>query len=249
MRPLLLLFLILLSRPFAHAQDYRTPPGGGAPTKVEPVDMSKYFKQPNAPATSAPKNGTESIGPRAELYLFPYWTQGVLRPYTGAPQRAWLKYNAVDRQLIYRTFVGEVEVVKVVDTDLLREFSVGDSLRGQRLTFRRYLNARVAKPALRKTFFEVHYDAGKTALLCQRTHLVRPLAEQGGALPGTRDVLAYFLKTTDNRLTPVKLGSAPLLTALGSAHAEALAAYARTQQLDLRREADAVRLLAYHDSL
>ena len=245
MRPLHSLMITLLSGQLAHAQDYRTPPGGGAPTKVEPIDMSRYFKQPNA---SAPKNSTEAIGPKAELYLFPHWTQGVLRPYTGAPRRAWLKYNAVDRQLIYRTFVGAIEIIKVVDTDLLREFSVGDSLLGQRLTFRRYLGARVAKPALRKAFFEVHYDAGKTALLCQRTHIVRP-GEPSGGLPGTRDILAYFLKTTDNYLTPVKLGPAPLLAALGSARAEVLAAYVRAQQLDLRREADAVRLLVYHDSL
>jgi len=248
MRLLLLPILALLCGQLAHAQDYRTSPRGGGPAKVEPVDMSKYFKQPNAPASSASSTPKHDAIGRNALYLFPQWTQGVLRPYTGAPQRAWLKYNAVDRQLIYRTFVGEVEIVKVVNTDLLREFSVGDSLRGQRLTFRRYLAARVAKPALRKAFFEVHYDVGKTALLCQRTHIVRA-ADLGGTLPGTRDVLAYFLKTTDNRLTPVKLGSAPFLAALGSAHAEALAAYVRAQQLDLRRETDAVRLLVYHDSL
>ncbi|OGX85760.1 hypothetical protein BEN48_14260 [Hymenobacter glacialis] len=243
-----MLILALLSGQLARAQDYRTPPGGGGPTKVQPVDMSKYFKQPNAPAPSPPKNGTEALGSRAELYLFPRWTQGVLRPYTGAPRREWLKYNAVDHQLIYRTLVGATEVVKVVDTDLLREFSVGDSLLGQRLTFRRYLGARMAKPALRKAFFEVHYDAGKTALLCQRTHVVRA-GEVSHGLPGTRDVLTYFLKTTDNQLTPVKLSPAPFLAALGPAHADALAAYARAQQLDLRRETDAVRLLVYYDSL
>ncbi|MFD1468868.1 hypothetical protein ACFQ48_11595 [Hymenobacter caeli] len=193
----------------------------------------------------APNNGQYAAPPRANAlpagpatggtYLFPYWTQGVLRSYAGPARRAWLKYNVIDRQLVARTAAGGVAVV---NTDNLREFSVGDSAQGLRLTYRRYRDARVPQPKLRTAFFEVHYDAGKTALLCQRT-----------AFPNRESVLQYFLKTSDHLLTPVKLAPRPLLAALGPAHADALAAYTEQQRLNLGRESDVARLLAYDDAL
>lgn len=171
-------------------------------------------------------------------YIFPYWTQGVLRSYDGASRRAWVKYNLLDRQLIARTGAGELAAEHVVNMDTLREFTVGDSARNLRVVYRRYLQARVAKPALRTAFFEVHYDAGRTALLCQRTNF-----------PNRADVLEYYVKTPDNRILPVKLDAEPLLGALGPAHAPALSTYASQQKLNLNREADVVRLLAYCDTL
>ncbi|MBF9142323.1 hypothetical protein [Hymenobacter properus] len=249
MRPFLFLMLALLGSQAALGQDYRTPPGGGAPAKVVPIDVPKYMASGQPQAAPALIGNSKPVIPTSNLYLFPLWTMGVLRPYSGAPTRTWLKYNAVDRQLITYTTVKGVEVVKVVDTDLLREFSVGDSLLGQRLTFRRYLNARVNKPSLRKAFFEVHYDAGRTALLCRRTHMVSLVQADLKTSSTARDVLAYFLKTPDNQIKPVHLAPEPLLAALGPEHADVLAAYAQQQQLDLRREADVVRLLAYCDTL
>lgn len=171
-------------------------------------------------------------------YLFSYWTKGVLRSYIGAPRHAWVKYNLMDRQLITRTTAGELTVEHVVKMDTLREFTIGDSAQNLRVVYRRYLQARVAKPALRTAFFEVHYDAGRTALLCQRTNF-----------SNRADVLEYFVKTTDNRILPVKLDAEPLLGALGPGYAPALAAYARQHRLELSQEADVVRLLAYCDTL
>lgn len=188
--------------------------------------------------TTPPGNQPAKMLGGGTTYLFFYWTKGVLRPYTGAPRRAWVKYNLMDRQLISRTTTGELTVEHVVNMDMLREFTVGDSAQNLQVVYRRYLQARVAKPALRTAFFEVHYDAGRTALLCQRTNF-----------SNRADVLEYFVKTPDNRILPVKLDAEPLLAALGTQHAPALIAYARQHQLELRREADVVRLLTYCDTL
>ena len=57
--------------------------------------------------------------------------------------------------------------------------------------------------------------------------------------------MTYFFKTTNNEILPVALRSEDAL-ALGPAHAEALTTYTHQQQLNLEREADVVRLLAYH---
>lgn len=231
MRLLVLLLAAAAVQTAAFAQDVKPAYKGNPPFDIK---NSQIGNPTSAPPSRAPLAGTAPIA----YYLFPDWTRGVLRPYSGPSSRVWLKYNVMDHQLIKRSFLGETPLVTVVNTDDLHEFSVGDSARGLRLTFRRYLTARVPKANLRTTFFEVHYDAGKTALLCKRL-----------ASPNRDDVLRYYLKTADNLLTPLDLAPRPVLAALGPLHADALVAFARDKQLNLTREADVVRLLLYHDSL
>jgi hypothetical protein len=234
MRSLVLPFALLFCTSALHAQDVKTPYRGNPPYDIGKAIGSQPAPQQNAKQAVQQPNTL----PLAGAYLFPYWTKGILRPYTGRPQRAWLKYNSLDQQLIARTSTGTMEQVSRVDTDTLREFTIGDSAQGLRVTYRRYLNARTPKPSLRTAFFEVHYDAGKSALLCRRL-----------ASPTRPDILHYFFKTSTNELLPLKLGRQPVLAALGPAHASTLAAYVLEQQLNLEREADVVRLLAYFDTL
>ncbi|GAB3328747.1 hypothetical protein GCM10027511_38680 [Hymenobacter humi] len=204
-----------------------------------PAWISENFAKDRAKATSDARNTTKFKLPTAEsYYLFPTWTLGTLQPIAGPVARRWLKYNIIDHQLIERISGDKTNIVNIVNTDNLREFSVGDSARGLRLTYRRYLNVRSTKRALRTAFFEVHYDAGKAALLCQRV-----------AAPNREDVLKYYVKTAQNQLTPVELAPQPVLAALGTEHADALAAYAHQQQLNLTLENDVVRLLAFSDTL
>ena len=234
MRSLALALILLFCTPVLRAQDVKTPYKGNPP-----YDIGKaILNQPVAQKSSSPPAQQLTSIPQSSAYLFPYWTKGILRPYSGRSQRAWLKYNSLDQQLIARTSIGTMEQVRRVNTDTLREFTIGDSARGLRVTYRRYLNARTPKPSLRTAFFEVHYDAGKNALLCRRL-----------ASPTRPDILHYFLKTSTNELLPLKLGRQPVLAALGPAHASTLAAYVLEQQLNLEREADVVRLLVYLDTL
>ena len=114
----------------------------------------------------------------------------------------------------------------------------------QPLTF-----ARVPKPSLRTAFIEVHYDAGKTALLCQRTRaLALPLPRPGG-FNRTEGLRSSYFKTTNTEILPVALQPEKLLAAMCPAHAEALTANTRQQQLNLEQEGDVFRLLAYHNAL
>ena len=191
--------------------------------------------------------------PSAPKYGYPvsYWTRGLLRPYAGPSSRPWLLYDAIDLQLYTRSSDGDR--VEVVRTDGLREFSVGDSLLGSRRTYRRYLNARLADPTLRTAFFEVRYDLGGSALLCQRNILVMDPHTLQNVRKGTTRAPAriiYFLKIADNNtLTPVALREDAVFAALGTAHKAELAAYARLKRLKLDRENDVITLLAYLDTL
>lgn len=244
-------FLLLLgisSGSIARAQDLHADGTKGV-FVAPPMINNNQSNQRSEPVRNTSPYGQVSTFYQLSSYIFATWTLGILRPYGGPVRREWLKYNAFNHQLISRTYVREVEVSKVVNMNTLREFTVGDSALGLRLTYRRYLNIRTAKSSLRTAFFEVHYDAGGTALLCRRAHT--PAIPQPGlaGFTGARDVLAYFLKTNDNQLTAVKLRPDDIIPALESGHIAALTAYANQQRLDLTVERDVIRLLAYNDSL
>jgi hypothetical protein len=212
-------------------------------TGYNPIYSPAHAPLPTAPDFSREPGSVAS----ATEYLFTAWTLGRLVPYSGAPRRAWLRYNALSKQLV--ELAQSSRLSKPVDMRVLRGFTVGDSARGLQLHYRRYLNTRVEKPDLRTAFFEVHYDAGRTALLCQRVHNPSlPMANLNG-FTGGNDVLRYYLKTSDNRLLHVKLQADELLAALPPVQQPALTAYCQQQHLDLHRETDVVKLLQYADHL
>lgn len=185
-------------------------------------------------------------------YPVNYWTRGILRPYAGPALRPWLLYDAIDERLYTRSASGELEAVS---TNTLREFSVGDSLLGSRRTYRRYLDARVGDATRRTAFFEVRYDAGRSALLCHRDVYVDPgnlTSVRRGLKPPKRIVekQAYYLKRADdNTLTPITFKEGVIMGALGTAHRAELAAYVSQKRLKLSRENDVIALLAYADTL
>ena len=187
--------------------------------------------------------------PTATFCPLPYWTQGTLRPYAGAASRAWLLYDAHRQQLVRRSAAGGPETV---NTDELREFSVGDSLLGTHRLYRRYLEARLANPALRTAFFEVRHDAGRAALVCQRAVYEYAHMENGKRTnpEKLKETVRYFIKDNGNNIVAVgSLRPEAVLAALGTAHGAALTAYARQQRLELNRERDVIRLLTYYDTL
>ena len=125
---------------------------------------------------------------------------------------------------------------------------MGDSLLGTRRVYRRYLDARMEKAALRTTFFEVAYDAGRTALLCHR--VIANRVSYGPGWATGRERVSYFLKKANsNLLVPIELNKKALLSALNPVHVPALALYAEKNSLRLNQESDAIRLLAHYDTL
>lgn len=196
------------------------------------------------------KGGPALVGVVGTPDVAPGWTLGRVQTTNGPVGRVWLKYNLATDQLLWRRPVGDS---LELNTAQIREFTLGDSLRGTRITLRRYLSARIEAMPLRTAFFEVRYDAGKAALLCQRTkRVVRggsgPSLTEGRP-PSWQETTEYFLKRHDNVILPVRLGEKTVLAALGADHAPDLAAYVKREHLALRKDADVVRLLAYYDTL
>lgn len=184
-------------------------------------------------------------------YLLPNWALGTVAMRTGNVQRQqWLKYDLSAGQLLWRRPQGDsVELF----TTVVREFTLRDSAAHQTHVFRLYPDVKTEQPVLRATFFEVCYDAGRTALL---RHLMRQIHTQSSN--GTMTTVkqsewisraTYYLKRPDQTLVPVRLSSRSVLDALAPQHREQASAYISQQQLNLTKEADVVRLLAYYDTL
>ena len=190
---------------------------------------------------------TTDKAPTAPPVFYPisYWTRGILQAYSGTVSRPWLKFDAINQQLYSRSAADEPEPI---DMAPLRAFAVGDSLLGTRHVYRRYLDARLENAALRTAFFEVRYDAGHTVLLCHRVIAARVAQRQG--LAAGRERVAYFLKEANsNLLVPIALTQKALLAVLNPVHRSALTAYTGKESLQLNRERDVIRLLAYYDAL
>jgi hypothetical protein len=179
------------------------------------------------------------------------WTSGRVKTLNGTFGPVWLKYNLATKQLIWRRPVGDS---LELNTDQISEFTLGDSLKGKHVIFRRYLSARIEALMLRTSFFEVCYDAGRSALLRQRTKLVS--ASGGGSPsltearpPSWQETTQYFVKRADNTVVPVRLNEKALFAALGPEHAAALTTYTKQEKLSLKKEVDISKLLAYYDTL
>ncbi|HLK98247.1 MAG TPA: hypothetical protein VK364_10810 [Hymenobacter sp.] len=63
------------------------------------------------------------------------------------------------------------------------------------------------------------------------------------------DTERFFVKRPDQTLVPVRLSNRSILEALGEQHKASAAAYVSQERLNLSKEADVVRLLAYYDTL
>lgn len=196
------------------------------------------------------KGNKLAVGVRGSSLLVPYWTRGLVLTSNGPVGPVWLKYDLAGDQLLWRRPTGDS---LELNTSQVTEFTLGDSLRGTRATFRRYPLARIESPALRTSFFEVCYDAGKSALLRQRSKMI---VSSGGSPslteaqpPSWQESSQYFVKRADNRVMPVRLSEKALLENLGSAHQAELAGYIKRERLALRKPEDVAKLLAHYDTL
>ena len=183
-------------------------------------------------------------------FVLPYWTRGNVKMTTGTVPNPWLKYDLAGDRLLWRRPAGDS---LELDTNSMTEFSLGDSLRNEKHTYRRYLTSKMADPLLRTAFFEVDYDAGRSALLKRRSRLLyhdsnRP-SLMANSLGKWQDNTLYYIRNADNNIEPIRLNSKSVLNVLGKGKASALQAYFTREHLDLSTEAGIIRLLKYYDTL
>ena len=237
MRLLILPLLVGLASPAARAQ--------GAISATAPTDaevLNRELGKGKGQLGATPVTGSS--------FLLPYWTRGTVKMTSGTVPQPWLKYDLHGDHLLWRRPSGDS---LELNTSAMTEFSLGDSLRGTRYLYRRYLDARIRELPLRTAFFEVRYDAGRSALLRKRSRTLFH-TNNGPSLAGRSsdrwvETSDFYLKNADNTIEPIRLNAKAVLAVLGKAKAPALQAYITRESLDLSAEADLVKLLTYYDTL
>ncbi|WBA42652.1 hypothetical protein [Hymenobacter canadensis] len=232
-----LLLPALLTQLAGAAQAQRANEGGRL-NNYDYINRELGHRRDGQPATGSP-------------FLLPGWALGTVLLRTGNVQRGqWLKYDLSAERLLWRRPQGDsVELF----TTLVREFTLRDSATHQTHLFRLYPEVKTEQPVLRATFFDVRYDAGRTALLRHLTRQVRTQSSNGAMTTVKKSEWSsktvYFLKLPDQALVPVRLSSRSVLDALAPQYQAQASAYVSQQQLNLNKEADVVRLLTYYDRL
>lgn len=181
-------------------------------------------------------------GMRGSPYLFNHWipadiTYANNKTQTDVP----VKYDVYANQLVMRRPQGD----SVVIVSLVSGFLLKDVNSGKNRVFSRFKDTPTNDPSLKEEFLEVLYE-GKTALLVRYDKTLLKASYQGAynanrPYDELQDEKSYYLRKPDQTLVKTKLNKKQLLEHLG-ATAE-LKKWVDTEKLDLKKEADAVRLL------
>ena len=182
-------------------------------------------------------------GMRGSPYLLSQWTQADITYANNKTEKdVPVKYDVYANQLIMRRPQGD-SVVIVSPT--VNSFLIKDINSGKNRVFSRFNDAKTDDPSLKEELLEVLYE-GKTALLVRYDKTIQKASYQG-AYSANRpydeleDEKNYYLRKPDQTFVKTKLNKKHLLEHL-TATAE-LKKWVDTEKLDLKKEADVVRLL------
>lgn len=237
MRLLVLFLLIITNCAVACAQATTSGRFSGSPSNLDYIAQQL---QAGKGARTIPNIGGTPL-------LFPYWTKGNVLTINGPVKLVWLKYNLANNELLWRRQSGDSLSLNTIQ---IKEFNLGDSLRGEVVTFRRYQEG-IMFPI---PFFEVLYDSGKYALLRHRTKTAANFTSSSPSLtesrpPSWQTITQYFIKKPNAMLVLIRLNEKSILEALGATQNPAVMAYLKREHLSLKKEDDVRKFLIYYDTI
>jgi hypothetical protein len=186
---------------------------------------------------------TRYQGMRGSPYLLSQWIQADItyannKTQTDVP----VKYDVYANQLMMRRPQGDSVVIIAPKVN---GFLLKDVNSGKNRVFSLFKDAKTDDPSLKEELLEVLYE-GKTALLIRYDKMLIKASYQGAYSANRpydelQDEKSYYLRKPDQTLVKTKLNKKQLLEHL-SAGAE-LKKWVDTEKLDLKKEADVIRLL------
>jgi hypothetical protein len=182
-------------------------------------------------------------GVHGSPYLFPYWCNADIelagnQVHADVP----VKYDVYLNQLVMRRPQGDSVVIL---PGLVAGFVMKDVISGKNHVFRCFTNAKTDDATLKYEYFEVLHN-GAVVLLTRYDRKLVKASYQGAYNAGRPfDELmpekSHYLKKADGTFVKLKLGKKALLEHLEKPdEAEKII---KSQKLDLKKEADAVKLL------
>jgi hypothetical protein len=173
-------------------------------------------------------------------YLYDDWVKGnVVFADNTATRNVELRYDVLDNVLVTKSKTGEENIF----SDPVSEFTL-NILNKERL----FKNGFTGGNGINnKTFFEVVYN-GKTKILKRE---VKTILESKGYNTGTisrkiENSSIYYIAREDKSTEVIKNNEKSILTALGKPE---LATYVKDNKLNLKNDADIVKLLTHYDTL
>jgi hypothetical protein len=181
-------------------------------------------------------------GMRGSPYLLSNWTPAdITYANNKTATDVLVKYDVYSNQLVMRRPQGDsVVIISPVSGFLLKDVSSGKNR-----VFSRFNDAKTDDPSLKEELLEVLYE-GKTALLIRYDKTIQKASYQGAYSANRpydelQDEKNYYLRKPDQTFVKTKLNKKQLLDHLTAT--AALKKWVDTEKLDLKKEADVVRLL------
>jgi len=186
-------------------------------------------------------------GMRGSPYLLSHWINADITYVNNKTQMDIpVKYDVYANQLVMRRPQGDSVVIvsPTVSSFLLKDINSSKNRR-----FTRFKDAQTDDSSLKEELLEVLYE-GKTALLIRYDKTILKASYQGGynanrPYDELQDEKNYYLRKPDQTFVKTRLNKKQLLEHL-NATAD-LKKWVDTEKLDLKKEADVVRLLAEYE--
>ncbi|MFD2513183.1 hypothetical protein ACFSRY_04850 [Pontibacter locisalis] len=179
-------------------------------------------------------------------YLYETWMKGAVTVAKGTRyEGVELMYDQVSDELVFKSEKGEAKIF----VDPVKEFSFKIEKDGELVKEQVFRNGFApidgAKPY---TFYEVLVD-GQTKLLKRTSKSIFEEATYSSATKvKSFQSSNYYYLVQDNKLVKVKSDKKSILNALSDKGTE-LEAFIKSNRLDLKKDADLARLVAYYNSI
>lgn len=179
-------------------------------------------------------------------FLFKSWAAGNVKTLDKAEKKdVQIKYDEVDDRLLLR---GKDDDDLLTFSSPVVEFTIADPEKsGAIRTFK--AGFAPTKFSTEKTIFEVLTD-GKVKLLRKNGKIISEGKEYGSAaiIKTVVDGLKYYVVTENNEPVIVKLDQKAILALLPTKQAE-LTEYIKSNKLNVKKQEDAAKLIAYYNTL
>lgn len=181
---------------------------------------------------------------KGQPFLFKDWALGTVKTADkGEKKDVQIKYDEVEDRLLTK---GEGEQMMQFASPIV-EFVIADAEKGGVRTFKSGFSA--TKFSTDKTLFQVLVD-GKVKLLRKNNKTISEGKEYGSAaiIKTVIDGIKYYIVGANNEPVVVKLDQKAILALLPDKQTE-LTEYAKSNKLNLKKEEDAAKLIAYYNTL
>ncbi len=176
-------------------------------------------------------------------YLLKDWALGSVTTINkGFLKDAMLRYDEIENQVILKGKSGEEQILTLP----VKEFTITDAETSTLRTFRSGFSP--SKFNNETTLFEVLVE-GKTTFLKRNNKTISENKEYSGKINRTvTDAIKHYLVVSNNEPVLIKLDPKAITTLLSDKESE-LNTYIKANKLNVKKQDDAVKLIAYYNTL